>query len=88
MGQGYQAIGYQLHGPTFTTFRWLALGNCRQDRFNLVIDFWKTACPRTLVQRQVRTAVHKFLAGPQYCWDACLEGHRNFAICLSSIRQQ
>lgn len=88
MAQGYQAIGYQLHGPTFATFRWLALGNCRQDCFNLVIDFWKTTCPRALIQRQVRPTIHKFLAGPQYGWDARLEGLCNFSIGLSSIRQQ
>ena len=87
MGQGYQAIGYQLHGPTFSTFGWLALGNSRQDRFNLVIDFRKSACPRALIQRQIRTAIHKFLAGPQNSWDTRLESFCDFSINLSSIRQ-
>lgn len=63
MGQGYQTIGQQLHSPTFATFGRLALGNRRQDRFNLVINFWKTACPGALVQGQVRPSVYEIPAG-------------------------
>jgi len=63
VGQGYQAVGQQLHSPPLAAFRWFALGDRCQDRFDLVIDFWKTAGSRALIQRKVKATYYKLASG-------------------------
>lgn len=88
MGQGDQSIGQQLDCPLFATGRRLALGDRCQDRFDLLIDFWKSASPRLLVQGEAKATIHKFMPCSQYGWDAGLKSSGNLQIGLPGICEQ